>query len=278
MMLSDAEFTDIAQFIHREFGIHLSDHKKALVAGRLGKRVRQLGLSSFSSYLRAVQQDDSGEELTELVNRITTNHSYFFREKAHFDFLEREVFPALAQDLRRRRNNPVRVWSAGCAAGEEVYTLAMLFREYFGPSLEDMDLGLLATDLSLQALAAARAGVYPANRLQEIPARYTEAYFRRLDADSFEVSDTIRKMVLFKKLNLMDQDFPFKGAFDIIFCRNVMIYFNEETRRRLVDNLYRYTRPGGYLFIGHSESLRRESCPFRYIRPAVYHKPLEVRA
>jgi chemotaxis protein methyltransferase CheR len=270
--LSDSEFRKFASLVYDRFGIKLSDEKKTLVSGRLAKRVRALGLPSFSDYLALVLADSSGAELSELINRISTNHSFFFREKDHFDYLEREILPRISSKAQAKPGYPLRVWSAGCAAGEEVYTICMVLSNFFGPGLASMDLGVLATDVSLHALGDALKGEYAPNRIQDVPRRYLDAYFEKSGDETYRVREEIRRMVMFKKLNFMDENFPMRGQFDFIFCRNVMIYFDEETRRRLVKILYSYVKPGGYFFIGHSESIQRATCPFEYVKPAVYRK------
>ncbi|HUX13808.1 MAG TPA: protein-glutamate O-methyltransferase CheR [Spirochaetia bacterium] len=272
--LGDTEFRQISSLVYSTFGINLTEQKRVLVAGRLTKRVRQLGLASFGDYVKVMMEDSSGKELSEMINRITTNHSFFFRENDHFEFLQQTVLPEIQSKISRDRTYPFRMWSAGCAAGEEVYTLAIVLREYFGDALEGIDLGILASDISLTVLNAAEKGIYPANRLQEVPPKLLSTYFRQIDSENFEIAERLRKRVMFKKLNLIAPSFPFKGKFDFVFCRNVMIYFDEPTRKQLVETLFRYVKPGGYLFIGHSESLRRETCPFRYIKPAIYQKDI----
>lgn len=272
IQLSTDEFTYIAKLLYEQFGIHLSDQKRILVAGRLTKRVRQLGYTSFTKYFEHLMADRTGSELSELINRITTNHSFFFREIDHFEFLTRTVLPGLEERMKQTLAYPLRIWSAGCATGEEVYSIGMLLREHFGTRMNQVDLGLLATDISLAALQEAQDGEYPAQNLRELPANYRNTYFRLKQQDVYEISDDIRRLVLFKRLNLMSDPFPLKGQFDAVFCRNVMIYFDKDSRTRVVNNLYRYVKPGGYLFIGHSESLNREDCPFTYIKPAVYKK------
>lgn len=271
-LISDADFRFVTDTLFREYGIHLEPQKRTLVAGRLNKRLRVLGLSSFAQYFDYLRADASGGELIEFVNRLTTNHSFFFREKDHFDYLKSTVFPAIAAAVKADPSYPVRIWSAGCAAGEEVYTTAIALTEYFGPALASMDVGLIATDISLAALAEAQRGVYPENRFKETPKAYVDRYFSKAGPDSYEVSPELRRLVLFKKLNLMSETFPFKGRFDAVFCRNVMIYFNADSRSRLVAAIHRYVKPGGHFFIGHSESLPRASCPFEYVRPAIYRK------
>ncbi len=270
--LSNAEFKYIAGMLYERFGIYLSEQKRILVEGRLSKRLRQLGLFSFTLYFEYLLADKTGTELSELINRITTNHSFFFREREHFDFLVKTLLPGLEEKMRANSRYPVRIWSAGCATGEEVYSISMLLREYYGKRLDSIDLGLLASDISLAALQEAGVGDYADAKLRELPPSYKKAYFVQKSEDVFSISLEIKKMVLFKRLNLMAESFPMKGQFDAVFCRNVMIYFDQESRRKVVQTLFNYIKPGGYFFIGHSESLRREDCPFEYIKPAVYRK------
>ena len=272
VQLSDKEFTYITKLLFDRFGIFLGDQKRVLVAGRLSKRLRELNLPDYTEYIEYLTADKTGTELTELINRITTNHTFFFRERDHFDFLEKTVLPSLDSEKTGIPAQPLRIWSAGCASGEEVYSLSMLLREYYGPRFAAVDSGLLATDISLAALREAEAGEYNVGKMRELPASYRNTYFLRKDESVYTIRDDIRKMVMFKRLNLMADTFPMKGLFDAIFCRNVMIYFNQVSREKVVNALYRFVKPGGYLFIGHSESLNRETCPFTYVKPAVYRK------
>jgi chemotaxis protein methyltransferase CheR len=270
--LGDKEFAYIANLMYDRFGIHLGDQKRVLVAGRLSKRIRELGFSSFTPYIEYLVADTSGAELSELINRITTNHSFFFREKDHFDFLSQNILAGIESKKKDGTPYPLRIWSAGCATGEEIYSIGMLLAERYGLSPVGIDIGLLATDISVAALQEAKGGKYSGTKLRELPAPLRKSYFREKAPDVFEISDSIRNLVLFKRLNLMAESFPMNGLFDAIFCRNVMIYFDQSSRTRLVNTLYQYVKPGGYLFIGHSESLRREDCPFDYVKPAIYKK------
>ncbi len=275
LTLGDAEYRYVAELLYRHFGIQLGGQKRVLVAGRLAKRVRQLGFSSFADYFDFLRADPSGDELSEFINRLTTNHSFFNRERDHFEFLRAEVFPGIARRLEREPRYPVRMWSAGCAAGEEVYTLAIYLREAFGTAVDSGDFGLLATDISLQALRAAKAGVYAGQKLSELPPGLRAAYFTKTGPDELEVSEKVRGMVLFKRLNLMAERYPFKKPFDVILCRNVMIYFDQASRSRLIHAFHDCLKPGGHFFIGHSETIPRADCPFEYLRPAIYRKKEE---
>jgi chemotaxis protein methyltransferase CheR len=270
--LSDEDYLFVANLLYSRFGIQLGKHKRVLVAGRLTKRVRQLGLKTFPDYFEFLRSDSSGNELSEFINRLTTNHSFFYREKDHFEFLRKVAFPEIKRRLDRDPREQIRIWSAGCAAGEEVYTVALVLRDYFGPLADRSDFALLATDISLAALKAAKAGVYPAQKLSELPSAMRASGFVQIGPDLFEASNELKRMILFKRLNLMAERYPFKGSFDVVFCRNVMIYFDQASRSRLVQAFYRYVKPGGYFFIGHSETIPRADCPFEYVSPAIYRK------
>ncbi|HSV56386.1 MAG TPA: protein-glutamate O-methyltransferase, partial [Magnetospirillaceae bacterium] len=272
LQIRDSEFRYASDFIYERFGIKLTDQKKVLLAGRLSKRLRVLGIPTLSAYLDRVNGDPSGAELAEFLNLITTNHSYFFREKDHFEFLSRSVLPAAVRETLTDPSRRLRIWSAGCATGEEPYGIAMILADNMAEYLDRMDAGVLATDISMAALAYAQEGIYPEAKLRELPPAYLHRFFSPDGPGTWCVRDEVRRLILFKKLNLMSERFPFKSDFDVIFCRNVMIYFDTESRDRLVSSLYAATRPGGYLFIGHSESLRRETCPYEYISPATYRK------
>lgn len=269
--ITDGEFGQISQLVYDEFGIHLTDQKKSLVISRLNKVLHQRGFRSFHDYYEFVVNDKTGEALKELVTKISTNHSYFYREKEHFEWLEKKVLPDIEARRLRTGENTLRIWSAGCASGEEVYTTAMVLREYFGKSISEWDIGLLATDISMKVLQNALLGEYEENRLRELPVPMRDRYFKS-KGEHFVLTQEIKDMVLFKKLNLMDAQYPFRGQFDVVFCRNVMIYFDQPTREALVNRFYQVVRPEGWLFIGHSESLSQTRTPFAYVRPAIYRK------
>ncbi len=272
MTLSDAEFRSITTLVYERFGISLSDQKRTLVVGRLSKRTRELGLPSFGAYVDYIRRDHSGQELVEFINRISTNHTFFYREKDHFEFLAKKILPDLKLKLQRDRNYALRIWSAGCSSGEEPYTIAMTVMDALGAEVKALDWGILATDISTKALEEAVRASYPEARFKELPPIWKANYMSKLGPDSWTIKDTVRKPILFKRLNLMNETYPLKGQFDVIFCRNVMIYFDAPVRRALVDRFYRYVKPGGYFFVGHSESLPRDTCPFEYVSPAVYRK------
>lgn len=268
--ISDQEFKLIAGLVYEKFGITLSEHKKELVRGRLNKIVKDRGFKNFQEFYHAIGLDKTGELLSILIDKISTNHTYFFREKDHFEFLRDKIFPEWMRRIRLFQTHSFRIWSAGCSSGEEVYTLAMLINDFFQEELHSIDLGILATDISLTVLQQAKEGIYSAERIKEVPPALKQRYFNQLSPDLFEVKENLKSMVLFKRLNLMREIFPFKGKFDAIFCRNVMIYFDTPTKEALTQRLKDNLKPGGYLFIGHSESLNRNKCGLTYIRPAIY--------
>ncbi len=272
--LGDSDFRYVSDLVYETFGIKLTDQKRSLVASRLTKRVRQLGYTSFREYFSHLRDDRSGAELSELINRVTTNHSFFFRERDHFDVLARDILPPLVDAAAGKVGASIRVWSAGCAAGEEPYTIAMLLKDVLSkrPGGGTVDAAVLATDVSLSALVEAKTGVYAESRLRELPKAYRSAYLDPAGPELWSVSQAVRSLVLFKRLNLMREPYPFKSGFDVVFCRNVMIYFDPPSRAKLVESIYRVVKPGGWFFIGHSESLPRDSCPFSYVRPATYRK------
>lgn len=269
--ITDEEFTRLAAFIKSRYGIHLKTEKKALVMGRLSGLLLERGFASFSEYLRYVASDASGEATALLADKITTNHTFFMRETSHFGYFKEAVLPRLRAEVRDR---DLRIWSAGCSSGEEPYTLAMLLAESFGSEEygRTWDTRLLATDISAKALSVAVRGVYADKDLEALPPAWRSAYFRRIGGGRSEVEERIKKQVIFRKFNLMQEIFPFKRKFHAIFCRNVMIYFDEGTKRELVRKFHAFTEPGGYLFIGHSESLEREHSGYRYVMPSVYRK------
>lgn len=265
--ISDQEFNKLVQFVHSKYGIDLSQ-KRLLIEGRLSQTLRNKHLSSFKEYLDLLFKDTTGSEMTLLLNKITTNHSYFARENEHFDFLMNHILPYMEQT---RKDHDLRTWSAGCSAGQEAYNIAMAYDQYFGPRKSSWDTTILATDISQNVLGKAKRAVYPSNNLTDVPLPWKKQYFKALPSGEFQVCEKIRKEVVFKVFNLMDQ-FQFKKPFDIIFCRNVMIYFDAPTTERLINKFYEATAPGGYLCIGHSEVINKDSTKYNYIMPAIYQR------
>ncbi len=272
IQIDDGEFRRIADLVYTKFGINLTEKKKALVRGRLNKLIKGMGFSSFAEYYDSVVGDTTGKYLISLVDKISTNHSYFFRENDHFNFLIEQGLPEFERKYGNSPEGGLRIWSAGCAAGEEPYTLAILLYEYFGKRALQGKPVVLATDISLTALEQAMEGVYVHERVKTVPKELAAKYLQSAGPEKMRVSDELRKLVLFKRLNFMRDSFPFKGKFHFIFCRNVMIYFDTKTKMDLVAKFHRYLHDDGYLFIGHSETLGRGNDMFQYVKPALYKK------
>jgi len=271
MQLSDDEFNLIRTLVYERFGINLTEAKRSLVVGRLQKTLRQLKFNSFMQFYEHLMQDKSGSALDALINQISTNHTFFYREAAHFVYFRDTVLPEMKARLQQEQKRDFRVWCAGCSSGEEAYTIVIEMMEYFRGEYNLWDAGVLATDISAKALNKAVAGVYPYENIRNAPA-YAQPYFKKKPDDTWGVAASIKKEVTFRRLNLMNETFPFKKLFHVIFCRNVMIYFDQATRAGLIKRFHDFLAPGGYFFIGHSESLGREHGLFQYIMPAVYRK------
>ncbi len=272
LRLNDEEFNLISRLVYDKFGINLGEQKRALIIGRLQKVLHAGGFLSFKDYYQHVVSEPSGKALLTLVDKISTNHTFFFRENEHFEFLSNNILPDIIAAAQGRRKPAVRIWCAGCSSGEEPYTVAIVISEFLKNHIDDLDIGILATDISTSALEKAEAGIYPPDRMELVPMYYRHKYFEPSEGGNWRVKSNIKKMILFRRLNLIRQDFPFKGLFQLIFCRNVMIYFDKDTQRALVGRFHRYTEPGGYLFIGHSETLDRSSGLYKYVKPSIYRK------
>ena len=262
------EFARFRVLIYNESGISLGDQKKTLLASRLSKRLQELGVESFSEYYDRVTGDPTKEEFTRMLDLISTNKTDFFREPKHFDFLRETVLPGLTRDKR------IRIWSSACSTGEEPYTIAItLFESVHNP--REWDFKILASDLSTRVLAKAASGIYDEDKVREIPSDKLRRHFLRGRGDSsglFKVKPHLASMIRFRRLNLMNDSFPIKNPLDVIFCRNVMIYFDRPTQETLVNKFHRFLKPGGYLFIGHSESLQWVNHPFKSLAPTIYRK------
>jgi chemotaxis protein methyltransferase CheR len=264
--LSASQFEQIRRLIYAKCGISLHAGKEALVRARLMKRLRALKLATVSEYMTLLGSEAGRQEIGTLIDVMTTNKTSFFRESAHFDFLAETVLPAIG-------SKRMRFWSAACSSGEEPYTLAMTLREAL-PKIDQQDVLILATDISKRMLEAARRAVYSASRVAEIPGPLLQKYFVKIQsgqAPAYKVGSELQRMVRLGWLNLMHR-WPMKGPFEVIFCRNVMIYFDRPTQQGLIDRFWDLLTAGGYLFVGHSEGLSGVRHRFQYVRPAVYQK------
>ena len=269
--ITDSEFKEISQLVYRNFGINLTEKKRSLVIGRLQKVLKAHNFTTFSEYIKLLKESKDRKDLTELVNRVSTNHTFFFREYEHFNYLVKSALPEI-KDYRIKQNSKrIKVWCAASSSGEEPYTIAIHLHEFFGSEYSNWKAGLLATDISEDALNKAIIGQYKEETLSKVDDNLKSKYFRKTDT-GYEVKDILKKDVLYRKFNLMTEKFPFKGDFDVIFIRNVMIYFDAPTKEVLIKKLYEQLRVGGYLFIGHSETLNGLKSDFKYIATATYQK------
>ncbi|MCI6465291.1 MAG: protein-glutamate O-methyltransferase CheR [Faecalicatena sp.] len=265
--LTDQEFLDVVEYFRKNYGINLKN-KKILIECRMAKELERCKVSNFGDYLKLLKKDSGGDIAGGMVNRLTTNYTYFLREPAHFTLLEEQIFSEL---LEKKRYGPLYIWCAGCATGEECYTLAMCMNEYQEKNGCTLNARIIATDISEEVLEKAEKGVYPKREIEDIPPSWQEKYCREIKKNSFCVAEELKYNIRFMKHNLME---PLKetGRFDMIFCRNVMIYFDKFSRQRLVSMLEENLNPGGYLFIGHAELLARDETNLEQVHQAVYRK------
>ncbi|MDB5047335.1 MAG: methyltransferase, CheR-type [Fibrobacteres bacterium] len=269
MDLKTKEFEEFRTLVYETSGINLGEGKESLVSSRIGKRMRVLGMDDFRSYLDCLKHASGGDEMVHMLDAISTNVTSFFREPEHFDFVRDTV-----TEWMRKGQKRFRFWSAASSSGEEPYTLAMTLAEC--GLTADTDTRILATDISTRILASAREGVYSQSKLAGMPAGFAGKYFspvRGASPAGSAVQDRLKAMIVFKRLNLAFPPFPMKGPLDIIMVRNVMIYFDNNVRRNLLADCYRLLKPGGYLLVGHAESLTGLVKEFKCIRPSIYQKP-----
>lgn len=265
--LTAREFDQFRKLAYDTAGINLQEGKEQLLSARLNRKMRELSINSYEEYYRFVTRDVTGEALITLIDALTTNHTSFFREAAHFDFLRHTVLPTL------RDREQISIWCAASSTGEEPYSIVFSIIEELGMGALPK-VNILATDISTRALAIGRRGAYPAERFREFPAQQLRRYLLKGQGkwkDWYLVRKEIRAAVHFERLNLISQ-FSHAASFPVIFCRNVMIYFDRQTQERLVTRMANFLEPGGHLFIGHAESLNGLKQPLQYLRPATYIK------
>jgi chemotaxis protein methyltransferase CheR len=266
--ITPREFEQFRDLIYRECGISLSDNKQTLLVSRLSKRLRTLELDSFQAYYDLVAGQTEGAEFTLLLDLVSTNKTDFFREPKHFDFLREQIVPML------QSTRSIRIWSAASSSGEEPYTIAMTLHDAV-PDPEQWDFKILASDISTRVLARAASGIYEEDRVQALPKEIVERHFLKGVGDRagmVKVKSHLAQTIRFRRINLMDDTYPINAPLDLIFCRNVMIYFDRPTQAKLAAKFYRYLKPGGFLFIGHSESLQRLDQQFTSVAPTIYQK------
>ena len=272
--LTRNEYELFRKLIYAKSGINLGDHKTQLVRARLGKRVREGGFQSFHEYYQFVEKDPTGEELCRLLDAISTNTTHLFREMRHFVLLKNLVQQWAGNRNWRADNAAVRIWSAACSSGEEPHSIAMVVHDALR-SHPGVGVKILATDLSVQALSKAKLGLYDVHRVGTVPPDLRNRYFQKVRQEEqalVQIVPELRQWITFSRFNLMTPTFPFRNGFHVIFCRNVMIYFDRPTQTTLVSKLANLLLPGGCLMIGHSESLNGISHPLSYLEPTVYRK------
>lgn len=268
LTISNQDFNRLVTFMKGSYGIDLSK-KQQLIVGRLSRTIEEKGFSNFTEYVDYILKKKNPQDIEVLINKLTTNYTFFMREKAHFDFFQKTILPWLEQT---KKNKVLSIWSAGCSSGEEPYTISMILKEYFGTRASSWDTRVLATDISQRVLGTAQNAVYEEESLKDLPAGWAQKYFRKAkEPGLYTVAPEIKSNVIFRTFNLMNP-IQFRLKFDVIFCRNVMIYFDTPTKDALVNRFFNATVPGGYLLIGHSEGLNKATNPYSYVMPATYRK------
>lgn len=262
------EFNELSRYIQSHYGIYLKKEKQSLINARLSGILEQHSFRNFSEYYDYVQSDPTGQAVVLLIDKITTNYTFFLREAEHFTYLKEQVLPLWE---KKSTTKDFRIWSAGCSSGQEPYTLAFILDEYFRDK-PGWSKKVLATDISSQMLKTAKQGIYSEESMENIPKIWRLKYFQKNGEHRYEVSDHIKSEVLFSRFNLMSPEFSFKKKLHVIFCRNVMIYFDQKTKEELVRKFSEATESGGFLFISHTESLQGIRSDYEYVRPAVYRK------
>ncbi|MDD4564738.1 MAG: protein-glutamate O-methyltransferase CheR [Eubacteriales bacterium] len=265
--IHDDEFNAISSYIKKNYGVNLTK-KKPLIEGRLGNYISNLGFGNYMDYFEYAKNDQTNDEMTILINKLTTNHTYFFRENEHFEFYREQVLPWIKEGIKTK---DLRVWSAGCSSGQEPYTLAMITMDYLGTNAASWEHTILASDISNKVLSIAKNGIYTRDELEEVPHSWVKQYFTAYDDHKFVVSERLKKSVAYRNFNLLSP-FQFKKPFQCILCRNVMIYFDVPTKNEIVQKFYDALEPGGYFMVGHSESLSACKHEFKYIKPSIYQK------
>lgn len=272
LKISPGSFERLSEFITRELGIKMSEAKVSMIQSRLSRRVRELGLKSIDQYCEHLfSPEGTATERAHFFNAVTTNKTDFFREAQHFAYLVEAVIPRLTSALRGR---PLKVWSAACSSGEEPYTLAMILSRY-AESHPEFSFGILGTDISTRVLQLGKEGIYTRPQVAPIPNELRRKYLlqcKQKDLDLVRIVPALRQTVSFHQLNLMDEEYAVREEFDVIFCRNVLIYFSRDTQQGVIRKLCRHLRKGGYLFVGHSESLSGMSLPLVSMGSSVFKK------
>ncbi len=263
--ISDEDFRKLTNFIKSEYGITLQE-KRQLVTSRLSSLLAEEGHTNFTQFVSQLLRERNPQKIEKVLNRLTTNYTFFMRETEHFEFFTKVILPELVRKYQHKK--VLSIWSAGCSSGEEPYNLSMYIKDFLGPQASQWDTRILATDISQKAMAKAKQGIYELP--DTLPPAWRKKYFRQVQGNRYAVSQEIRDNVIFQTFNLMDP-IKFRIKFDVIFCRNVMIYFDQPTKDALVRRFYDATTPGGYLMISHSENLSKDA-PYATVAPSTFQK------
>ncbi len=268
MKISEAEFKDIIHYVKSNYGINLKN-KKTLIVGRLENYLIRNGYNSYAEYMDKIKSNPTGSDATALVNQLTTNHTYFLRENLHFNYMRDIILPQIL--VKERAKKSIYIWSAASSTGEEPYTIVMTLHDFFKRQSGNWDTRILATDISTEVLNYAKEGIYMKEQLEVIPNLWKKLYFENYSAEKMRLKKSVRDDVIFRVQNLM-KPFSFKNKFHIVFLRNVMIYFDDETKFNLVNKICDCMQTGGYLFIGMTEVLDKRNTNFKYIQSSIYQK------
>ncbi|MBI1823556.1 MAG: protein-glutamate O-methyltransferase [Nitrospirae bacterium] len=266
--ITDKEFKLLSSLVYQESGIRLNESKKSLMVSRLSRRLRELGLNSFKEYYEKHLNNENDGELIQFLDLISTNKTSFFREPVHFDFLKNVILPFCSSVKQ------IHIWSSACSSGEEPFSIAMTLLDTVNQP-DQWDISVLASDISTRVLARARTGIYDISQISEIGTERAKSHFLKGSGQSegrVKVRPHLQELVTFKRINLIDDHFQIEKKLDLIFCRNVMIYFDRVTQEVLMNKFYNYLKPGGYLFIGHSETLQWLTHRYHYVAPTIYRK------
>jgi chemotaxis protein methyltransferase CheR len=270
--LSDAQFSKLSSFIYTEFGIKMPPVKKTMLQSRLHKRLRALNIATFKDYVEYVFSREGSEEVIHMIDVVSTNKTDFFREPVHFDFLKNILLPELA--IEAKTSAPVKIWSAGCSSGEEVYTIAMTLQD-FKTDHPGLDYHILGTDISTRILRDATNAIYKESKVQMVPMSIKKKYLLKSKDrvnPTVRIVPELRKKTTFRRLNFMSGSYDVNEVFDIIFCRNVLIYFDRQTQEKVIQKLCFKLKKGGYFFLGHSESITGLNVPLQQVQPTIYRR------
>ncbi len=273
LKLSDTEFNKISAFVKENFGIKILPVKKIMLQGRLYRRLRELNMNTFGEYVDYLfSREGQSKEVVFMMNEISTNKTDFFREAVHFDYLKENILPAL--DLSYYRYHPLSIWSAGCSSGEEVYTLAMVLEEFRALN-PWFNYHITGTDISTKMLESAATAIYKIDKITPVPIAFREKYLlkgKEKNAGLAQVVRELRHKTTFERINFMDDHYRLSTSFDIVFCRNVLIYFDIETQETIINKICRFIKDNGVLFLGHSESITRMKVPLKQLRPTIFNR------